>query len=284
MIWICVTGCTTIKPGSERYSFIVNDRQYGAMAMQLYDPALRNATDKVKLAFSYPEGHEIAFGPMAMHPIDPNATEPLAVSEGMYPFKLQAQGSGAAYLSGALMVYNLNKEIGLATLGLTDDTRLFRAELVEKAKNGTLVSHTIRFDNTEVLTYWLGNRTDGYRGGNPTVQVDFSGTPDIESLKINGRTIPGFEKVLRVYDLSSGGATAPEVKSEYKIEFQSGSKTYVGYLRNLEDNEFTAFMRIPCAIPQNLLDAAAEGTVSKFTVQSTGDQKERVAEIVISAK
>ena len=41
-------------------------------------------------------------------------------------------------------------------------------------------------------------------------------------------------------------------------------------------------MRIPCAIPEKLLDAASRGTVSKFKVQSTGDRQEEVAEIVIS--
>jgi translation initiation factor 1 (eIF-1/SUI1) len=37
-------------------------------------------------------------------------------------------------------------------------------------------------------------------------------------------------------------------------------------------------------IPQELLNVAAEGTVSRFTVHSQGDKKEAVAEIVLSGR
>ena len=72
-------------------------------------------------------------------------------------------------------------------------------------------------------------------------------------------------------------------RAEHAVQFTSGGRKFRGYIRNLKDNEFTAFVRIPCTIPKSLLDAAAGGTVSKFTVKSTGDRPASVAEIVISS-
>lgn len=71
---------------------------------------------------------------------------------------------------------------------------------------------------------------------------------------------------------------------EYPFELSCGDQDFVGYIRDMEANEFTAFVSVPCTIPQELLDAAAGGTVSKFTVYSQGDSTNQVAEIVLSGK
>ena len=184
------------------------------------------------------------------------------------------------------MVYNLDATVALATLGKTAETKVFSDELLRKALAGQLASGTISMDDREVITYWLGNRLSDYAGGNPTVELDFSGTPGITQIKVNGRTAKEQRATVPVFDTAGGsGPYYGERKpKEHSIQFQAGGKSFHGYVRNLKANEFTAFVRIPCAIPRRLLDAAAGGTVARFTLQSTGDRQEDVAEIVISAE
>ena len=137
-----------------------------------------------------------------------------------------------------------------------------------------------------MLTYWLGNRTTLYAGGEPTVEVDFSGTPGIEKLWINGENVPGLVATLDVYNVTIDRNTKAVLRTlrEYMVEFRTAEHEYKGYLRNLKDNEFTAFVRIPCAVPKDLLQAADHGTVSRFEILSEGEKKEPVAELVLSGK
>jgi hypothetical protein len=278
---LLLVGCTTLKPCRQAYPFLSRHPEYRSCFNQVYHSSRRNNAEKIKLMFTHPEGDILDFGG-AQHPIDSAADRPLALGEGMYPVRLLGRLTRQPHLCGALMVYNLNREIGLATLGLTDDTRLFKPELLEKAAGGTLITHTIKFDKTNVLTYWIGNRTDVYRGGVPTVQVDFSGTPGIREVRIDGRVLKGFVATLPVY--AGGARVGSGRRREFKLELTCRDRSYVGYLQKLADNEFTAFMRIPCAIEQSLLDAAAKGTVSQVSVLSRDEKRERVAEILVSTK
>ena len=115
-----------------------------------------------------------------------------------------------------------------------------------------------------------------------TVELDFSETPGITQLKIGSGKPKDFVQTVPVFVVKKEDGIERQEPAEYSIHFACGSRQYHGYIRNLKDNEFTAFVRIPCAIPEKLLDAASRGTVSKFKVQSTGDRQEEVAEIVIS--
>ncbi len=184
-------------------------------------------------------------------------------------------------MCGAVVTYNIDKTLALATLGKTDDTKLFKPELLEKAENGDLATHTLKIDDKEILSYFLGNRTILYPGGDPTVEVDFSKTPGISSLTIGEEDAPGFRKELKVQESKMIFGKRPK---EYKFDLKCGEQEFTGYIRDMVANEFTAFVSIPCTIPKELLDAAAKGTVSRFTVQSQGDNTNQVAEIVLSGK
>ena len=148
-----------------------------------------------------------------------------------------------------------------------------------------------------VFAYWLGNRNALYAGGNPTVEVDFSEIPNIESFSVTGLETQNYCDPLDAYGPQSGqqcpwyqdksGAgnyrTSPKpVGRQYESRMTLANGTrYRGYIRNLRANAYTAFVRIPCIIPQELLDASAEGNISRFTVYfGTEPDKEPIAEIV----
>jgi hypothetical protein len=131
-----------------------------------------------------------------------------------------------------------------------------------------------------VLTYWLGNRKSLYAGGaSPTVELDFSKTPGITRLVVGRRTKENFAAIVNVFDPSSA-VPAPR---EYAVQVSCGERRYRGFVRNLVHNDFTTFVRGPCTIPQELLDAASQGTVSKLAVLSSEPQPTPVAEVFISA-
>jgi hypothetical protein len=199
----------------------------------------------------------------------------------LYPFTLER--SGGAVLSGAMYVTGVDDVVALATFGRSEETKLFDPEFIDKAKGGVLTHYTITFDGQPVIRYWLGNRTEPSAPGQPTVELDFSETDGVSSLKIDGKAAKGRVSVLDVYtsvpDPSTGALH--RVPRTYRIEIrQTNGSRYVGYIRQLQATPFTTFVRVPCSIPSELFDAADQGTIAKFSVYPEGDKDHPVAEII----
>ncbi|MBT5607630.1 MAG: hypothetical protein HN742_18930 [Lentisphaerae bacterium] len=292
VVLLCAAGCATTPRGSmtptpSQFTFLGKDPQFRKVISQVY-PAVPVQGYMVGAQICRPEGARIEFNRNS-RALDLVKTpeERRRFKAGVYPFQVLKYKKPE--LSGAMVFYNIDKTLDLATLGMTEDKWILNEELVTKARAGVLAKYTMEFENRPVLTYWLGNRTDLYAGGPPTVEVDFSGTPGITSMKINGRKVDGLSKTLNVYLITRDPQTGtPRLNPvEYAIELNCGGKQYKGVLGKLLDNEFTAFVRIPCTIPRALLDAADKGTVARFVIMSEGDisgGREAVAEILVSSK
>ena len=207
---------------------------------------------------------------------------PLQLKEGVYPFEITPFPTTTAYLpknshlSGAMVVFNLDMTVELASFGKNDETRLFKPDLIEKALKGILTEGIISFDEKARIVYWIGNRKHLYAGGEPIVEVDFSKNPGITELKVNDKVVDDFIAEVPVYvDFTTGNKSKKD--NEFTIKFNNGGK-FKGYIRNIEDNPTTAFVKIPCTLPQNLLDAAAKGTISKLKILSDGKVKDEAKE------
>jgi hypothetical protein len=79
--------------------------------------------------------------------------------------------------------------------------------------------------------------------------------------------------------VSKSNISAEKSSNEFYMKLANG-KTFKGYIRNIEDNATTAFVKIPCTIPQSLIDAAVNGTIAKLNIYSDGTEKENIAEVV----
>lgn len=285
-----ISGCASApRRASQSYTFIKNHATLSKYYSSVYSSMPSRKGLQANLVFTQPKTGLIRFGGPSTINIDKRGQTSIPFAVGVYPFDLARTSDKKVILTGALMVYNVDNTVGLATIGKTVDTLLFNEEMLRKAQNGHLSRYTIALDSKDVVTYWLGNRTSPYRGGIPTVELDFSAIPGISELKVNGRRKDQFLSTVAVFKTELGiSRTLPRqrvlvnIGLEHRIEFTANGKRYQGFVRKLVDNEFTAFVRIPCSIPQSLLDAAAAGTISRFTIQSTGDSQENVAEIVIS--
>lgn len=287
----CATGNYAVIPSDQPYAFIKNTPEYTNYFDQVYSPANRQrkasseSDNMVNVLVSSPTNLKMEFY-KNRYLLDPADQEVNTVRfrSGVYPFELK-QGKDT-WRTGAMMFYNIDKTLGLAKLGLGNKV-ILDPRLVDQAGKGRLGKYTMKFDDKEVLTYWVGNRKQLFVGGTiSTVEVDFSWIPGISELLINGKPVEGFSRQLDVTSLVKDAQGRFQlVPVEYKIEFTVQGKTYRGYLQKLKDNEYTAFVKIPCTIPPELLLAADQGTVSRFSVVcGEGDSKEAVAEIVISRK
>jgi len=298
-------GNITSTPSTKYYSFLGSHEIFKSMIPSLYPVkgARRGEIDHLNVILTEPEGMKIKFHNGSEQSIGAEVKRRrevipqfFAFSEGVYPFSIyQNRKSGNNY-SGAMIVFNTTPEISLATFGASDETRLFDPTMLEKAESGVLANYSITFDDNEVIVYWLGNRKILFPGGEPNVEMDFSVTKDIKEVKIN-RTkqrdlvsiilnVYGPREKIRgsdnryVIDRITGKYKTKADTAIYKLEMlHANGKRYSGYIKNLKDNAFTAFMRIPCEIPSELFNAANKGTISKFTVTS-GENDEGVAEIV----
>ncbi len=284
---LLMNGCSTLAPSTTPMTFIKASPEYNTFYKGLYVPVQMNKQDHVNVVFRSPAKSIIKFSSGKKVIVQNKTPEVIPIRDGIYPFSLLKADTREKILSGAFMVRNMDKEVALATLGKTDETKMLNYDLVRTALQGQLASYTVSFDGKDIITYWLGNRKTAYTGGEPTVELDFSHIQEISMLKINNRLYADKRAVVKVYDpVKRYDARVQRLVSkqlEHPIQFTAGGKSYRGYVRKLRDNEFTAFVCIPCTIPESLLKAASGGTVSKFTVMSTGDQPESVAEIVISS-
>lgn len=294
-VCIAVSGCMTtgkkgikVAPSKLQYPFIASAYR-GSMA-EIYPAIPTDKPNKITLAFTYPRGGVVEFSTGSKIRIaDGEGESAMVCGPGVYPFSFKdsyAVDSGKPLLTGAFMVHNVTKTASLATFGLTEDTKVFNSKIFAKAKQGMLATGTIAFDDRNVVTYWLGNRTKLHAGGEATICMDFSGTHAISELRIEDKKVEGFASDLKVWRYAKGarGTMIKLGSQEYRLEFTAAGKRYNGFIRELKDNEFTAFVKVPCSIPKDLLDSAAGGTVSKYSVKTSGDNPENVAEIVFSVK
>jgi hypothetical protein len=272
-------GC--LSPSTTPYPFLQKTTRFAPYFGQVYNESMRNQEDMLKIIVSTPLGGKVLFDGGGSFRVAGGRQDLLSLKSGVYPFRLKFRNERGDrdQLVGALMAYNLDSTVALATLGLTQDTAVFKPELIKVAQSGMLASQTIRYDNKEVLTYWLGNRHSLYPGGAPTVELDFSGTPGITSLSIDGESLPTFRKEIVLTDRN------PRRKEkEYPFQMTAGGTRYRGFIRNLKHNESTAFVAIPCAITQDLLTAVADGTVSQFSIKDPSHDNEDIAVIVLSGE
>jgi len=301
-----VVGCQTIalSTSAKRVSpshtsklpFLQSEAQYAPIAKEVYgyDSSSR---DELSIVFTMPPQGEITFfGRMrTTKVIDPTDTQPVKFAEGVYPFQIKKTGKKTPYVSGAMAVYGLNKMISLSTIGLAEDTQMFNMDMVSKARSGILAEYTITFDGQDIVTYWMGNRRSlDLRGGTPTAELDFSKVPGISELKVGQWVVRGYVtkvdtvKTRRVRERDAQGRVIMKTANEpNSVEFTMtcDGKNFRGYIQNMVHSKFTTFMRIPCAIPQSLLDAASRGTVAKYTILSPADEdgkSEKLAELAIS--
>jgi hypothetical protein len=278
------SGCTTISPTLKPMTFLATHEKFQGLYAQIYGQSYLASPDRANVLLTCPSETTVRFAGGGTVRIGAPKQKPVSLRPGVYPLQLRPTVGGEPFLSGAVVVYNLDPTVSLATLGKTDETRMFSEDLLQKAKDGQLASHTISIDDRDVITYWLGNRRRAYQGGEPTVELDFSGTPGITLLKVGAKRVSDHVATVLVYKPVVVNGMLRNVQQDHPLEIAADGNRFHGYIRNLRDNEFTAFVRIPCAIPQRLLDAAKDGTVAKFTVRSSGDRPEDVAEIVLSAK
>ena len=295
----------TVTPAANHYSFLVENETFKDIVPELYtktsqtrgEVPLLNAifTEPKDLKIKFHNGSEETIGAMVKKRKE-ESPQFFAFRKGVYPFSIFENRKDGNLFSGAMVVFNTTPEISLATFGASDETKLFDPAMLEKAKNGVLANYSISFDDNEVIVYWLGNRKNLYPGGDPNVEMDFSATKDIKEVKIDGKkqkdpssivlNVFGKKERVRGYDgrymidLLTGTYKIKTEAAVYELEMMlSGGIKYQGYIKNLKDNAFTAFVRVPCEIPEDLFIAANKGTISKFTVTS-GEEEEGVAEII----
>ena len=268
--------------------------------------------EKLTVAITSPAGYQIQFKDSSTkHPIDKYTR--YSLSQGVYPFSLYKKGEDNPSLTGALVAYNVNRDASYAVFGIKEGEQLFNDEIVAKAKSGVLGSYSIRFDDRDVIYYWLGDRANLYAGGKPSIEVDFSKNKNLNKLKIKGDEKKDLKGQLDLTTTTKYFCSLCGKKSSERAEFNnkclsspnkrhalksvaefSGKEfpiemtttngaTFQGHIEIGTPNAYTAFLSIPCQIPDELFTAAAQGTISKYTI-TTSDQSVELAKIVFGLK
>ena len=283
-------GCTntsTVNQTFVGYPFIKEDAKWSEYHSVVYRNS-RVPGRKIAVHVSSPEDFTLSSRSFRTRTIDEKTMDKaIKLGAGVYPFTLKKGKSKDAQYCGAIMVFGVDETMELAAFGKNVDTEIFREDFLKNAKSGILMNYTQTLDDKPVFTYWLGNRRNLYTGGAPNVEVDFSQISGLKELEINNRKYKKKWAVLDVYDKPQlryyQGYMPRLIKKKHEFQMVMDDDTaFRGYIRNLVANASTAFVRIPCSIPKDLLSAAANGTVSNFTVYlEEGDEaKTPVAEIV----
>lgn len=307
-----LTGCQTTEfvkevipsPSTNKYKFIENDGEFRRHTPEIYADEYARAGNEGYLfdaLISQPSGHSICFSEQnyawALGEKNQKSTN---FTSGVYPFSIyktvkMSDGTHQTdcdslqnkLYTGAMVFYNYDSEMELTSFGLSDESKLFKSELLTKVDEGVLGNNTVKFDGKPRITYWIGNRTSSFTGGNPTVELDFS-KANLAEVHVNGEPIENMSSVVPVFEeIENDYGGWDSVALDHKIYMKSlDGREYTGYIRKLVNNEYTAFMSVPFDIPNKLYDAAARGTVSKYQIKAKGDdgQETAIAEIVFGAK
>ena len=315
---VALTGCLggggsfdpNIKPTDNPYGFVAKEPTLRFALQDLYPSPdaraqqLSSGTETFSALVRSPNQHIICFnGNSSGIPVpakdDKGEEVALKFVNGVYPFevhKLYKDSKGKPknkcselkkpkYI-GAMAFFGYDQDMEFATFGADADTALISDQIISKVANGALGSHTISYDNKQRIKYWVGNRSALFSGGAATVEVDFR-KANLKSLKINGEEVKNMQTELDIYVYGEDAAGRPTKKpKKHRLEFTTrDGKKFAGYLKDLQENEYTAFMKIPCDIPAELYDAASKGTVSKFDVMSKTERgSARLAQIVFGVK
>lgn len=289
-----LTGCggvnkgfvKDVRPSDYPYYFIAKHEDLGAHTGVMYPVQGHVQTAKVYQAhIGQPsDNHVICFDQNTQAwqiPIkdQKGIEQSLHFMEGVYPFQIfEAKKIGSsvnlncsAYYkdrkyTGAIAFYNYNDDIEFATFGRNKETELISPDVLAKADAGLLGFHTITFDGLPRISYWVGNRTDAYKSGAPTVELDFSAV-NLKEVRVNGKLATNGKAVLPVFKPYNGLPVLEKEKHKIYMRTHDGVE-YEGYIKDLDSNEFTAFMKIPCDLPKSLFEAASKGTVAKFDITS----------------
>jgi hypothetical protein len=282
----------TVRPTRRQsYGFVAGHEQLGRSRHEIYPTVVQASEDmRVQLAVSNPGQGFLVFHGTRTPPIDLSLHPEyiLTLEPGAYPFEIrQTRAATSTMLSGAIFVHNVTRTLSLATLGKTPDTLTFAADAVREAEQGKIAYYTLKFDESPVVSYFIGNRTDPFAGGAPTAQLDFSGNPGISELAINGKRQKSLVVVLPIFAYQEGrdaqnNRRTTTMPTEYKFQMKCGKYAYHGFLRLLAADEYTAFVKLDCRIPENLLEQARKGTVAQYTIRSMDGQD--IAQMQLSQK
>lgn len=306
---VLMSGCASrsdrdVRPTSDRYTFLSSTADLKEKMPELYPKDRKKDLKPFAAHVGGPENYRVCVNDNDKSWALPTVGEQggkidLRFASGVYPFQLfgaQKDSKGKSVsdcsklnnpeFSGAFAFYNNDKDMEIVTFGRAEDTFLVSSKVLDKVRDGLLGSHTISFDGKPRITYWVGNRRELDKGGDPTVELDF-GKANLASLKLDDKKVDGATTAVAVFAPPSGPTGSGRVRLEHRLYMRTANGTeYEGYIRDLKDNEFTAFMRVPCDIPQDLFDAAARGTVSKYDVNyknENGDEV-KIAQIVFGLK
>lgn len=297
---LMLTSCTTVTPQntvrvtptrSPQYQFFGNQPKLKPHQYEMYGQELNTKDDlQVQLAVTQPSRDYLAFQASGNELIDLSLHPEyiLIMEPGVYPFEIRrTKDKGSTRLTGAMFVYNVTNTLSLATLGRTSDTATFANSAIREAANGKIASYTLSFDDKPVATYYMGNRTKLFPGGEPTAQLDFSGNPDISELIIDGKKVSDYSMELPIYKTetfrtASGDKSTRSKPAEYKFQFTSEGTTYHGFFTLLQADEYTAFVRLDCTIPPLLMARARQGTVAKYTIKNADE--ENIVKLFLSEK
>ncbi len=280
-------GCGTrslsdVRPRHQVYGFLREDPR---LYENLYASLGRDGRRAVLAAFiAEPRDYQLCFdGQRTAFPVDHPSGEPLWLETGLYPFILYdgptatcGQTEGETF-SGALAVYNVDATLDGFVFGRSRATKLFNPELLDKVRRGLLSSYTIKLNDEPRITYWIGNRTRPFTAGSPTVELDFSRTA-LAELRIDGLPVDDLRAEVAIYEPDSEGARKQQ--HELWIRLKDG-RVFEGQIVELGDNLFTAFMRIPCKLPGGLFEAAGDGSTVKLSIRSEGNDRQRIAQIIL---
>ena len=271
-----------VQPRYQVYGFL---RQDPRLYENLYAPRGKDERRAVLAAFiAEPRGYVLCFdGQRTPFPINHPSGEPLWLETGLYPFVLYKGASETCgefegeTFSGAVAVYNVDATLNGVTFGRSEATKLFNPKLLDKVRRGLLSSYTIKLNDEPRITYWIGNRTRPFRDGSPTVELDFSRT-QLAELRIDGLPVDDLRAEVAIYDSELEGQR--KLQHGLWIRLKDG-RVFEGQIGELGDNLFTAFMRIPCKLPNEVFDAAADGSTVKLSILSEGSDRQRIAQIIL---
>jgi hypothetical protein len=293
-----------LKPAKSQYSFVAKNRDLRRLHSTIYPEKRAKGNNSFTALISDPTNHSVCFSEnkTAFHIGDGRGLS-LSFPSGMYPFQIfksvvKSKGrlenscrtlakKHRPLYTGAMAFYNYDKEMELTSFGRSAETKMIDAMLLEKARNGVLTSHTIKFEERPRISYWIGNRESWFVGGEPTVELDFSNV-DLDELKINGKKDTDRVIVLPVSSMQKIDGVKRLVGIEHRIYMKhKDGREFEGYIHQLLDNEHTAFMKVTCDIPDELFAAASRGTVAKFDIKATNSDENyevKLAEIVFGLK
>ena len=312
-----VAGCAklpTVSPVLTPCTFLASEPDLASCMNDFYGlPVGGEYPHKITAYVSQPSAMTISYMGSASRFILSTDPPGFLMGPGVYPFTLKDL-NGTVGLCGAMTVSGLDETVTLATFGKNEQTCLFSPGLIQEAQNGTLACNVITFDNKPIIRYWLGNRTVADDPAEPTAQLDFSKIPNLLTVRVNGKKANGMVAVAArllpaeaapqapevmpssFRNTSSGGKMAAGATSSpspsagaalaasrspvHKVEIElTDGRKYKGFIRNIADNAFTTFCKVPCTIPPELFTAADGGTVARFTVVSATKDAAPVAEI-----